>query len=159
MTDEVPPSKLYLDTNIFCAAFEGPGPYSEILGAMFEALEGQPKRAVTSELTLAELLGSEAPSLGWAKQTRLYHDLLLWRRFIDLQPVSRAVLLETADYRRAARRSGRRIKLPDSIHVVTAIKSGCDFVISADKRFLVPSPLRIDLDSDGIATIKSMFDA
>jgi predicted nucleic acid-binding protein len=67
-------------------------------------------------------------------QRRNYLNLILWSRIFDLRPVSREILIETAEYRR-----GTPIpKLPDAIHVVTAIRAGCRTILSADSRLKLP---------------------
>jgi predicted nucleic acid-binding protein len=85
--------------------------------------------AVTSELTLAEVLPRAS-----APRRRNYLDLLIWSRIFDLRPVSRDILIETAKYREAAGMP----KLPDAIHVVTAISAGCKTILSADLRLKLP---------------------
>jgi predicted nucleic acid-binding protein len=145
MTENSGMPKIYFDTSIFCNAF---------------VAKQKPKRIVTSELTLAELLGIEDPERGWARQNRFYLGLIIFSRFIDLRPVTRDILLKTGDYRRAARQGGRSVKLPDAIHVVTAINAGCRYVFTADKRFAVPYPLKtIFLDTDGVELIHKTLDA
>jgi len=121
---------VYVDTNVFVIAFETLGEHSEAAQAFFAALRNWRGRAITSELTLAELLApvSRAQSLPQAKRRRLYFDLLLWSGLIELRPVSREILIETAYLRKVARH-----KLPDAIHVVTAIRAGCAYFLSDDK--------------------------
>lgn len=48
--------KAYLDSNIFIYAVEAISPYAEALGPFLDALEDGTVEAVTSELTLAEVL-------------------------------------------------------------------------------------------------------
>jgi predicted nucleic acid-binding protein len=59
-----------------------------------------------------------------------YLDLLLWSGFIALIPVSRGILIETA-----ALRAISRFKLPDAVHLVSAVQSQCRFFVSADRDF------------------------
>ena len=82
--------------------------------------------AMTSELTLAELLG-EGNKNSLSLKRRVYLGLIVWSRFIELQPVMRGALLETADLRQHA-----ELKLPDVIHIVTAIRTKCQCFVSED---------------------------
>ena len=59
----------------------------------------------------------------------------LFRRIFDLQPVNRDILIETAEYRRTVGNP----KLPDAIHAVTAIRGGCQTVLSSDSRLRLPA--------------------
>jgi predicted nucleic acid-binding protein len=61
---------------------------------------------------------------------RAYLDLLLWSGFVALIPVSRNILIETAQMRAVG-----RLKLPDAVHLVSAIHVRSRFFISADKDF------------------------
>jgi predicted nucleic acid-binding protein len=129
MAEEINPVA-YLDTNVFLYAIEGPETISLPIKQLFVAARARPGALITSELTLAEVLG---PSDGQARPDpikRLYLDLMVWSRFIDLHPVSRRVLYETAELRRFA-----PLKLPDAIHLATAILAECRFFISRDRHF------------------------
>ena len=84
---------------------------------------------VTSELTLAEVLPKASDV-----QRRGYLGMIVWSQIFELRPVSRDILIETAEYREHAGMP----KLPDAIHVVTAIRAGCRTVLSADLRLKLP---------------------
>jgi predicted nucleic acid-binding protein len=119
--------------------------------------------AVTSELTLAELTAPTRRSGGisFVTRKRMYFNLLVANRFIDLSPVTRDVLWETADFRRQAMRQGRNLKLPDAIHVVTAIRSKCRYMMSSDLR-LGPLPNEMKLlsaEAEDIKLVRHLFDA
>jgi predicted nucleic acid-binding protein len=126
--------KLYLDSNVFIYALDGPPDVATKLEELFALFQVRAGVAVTSELSLAEVLPKAA---GW--QRRYYLDLIIWRQIFELRPVSRDVLIDTAKYRRAASLEGAGMpKLPDAVHVVTAIQSGCSVILSADLRLKVP---------------------
>mgnify|MGYP001100985632 CR=1 FL=1 len=129
MTEQNPASRLYLDANIFIYAIEGEPRIFDPLQELFGFLRTKKGTAVTSELTLAEVL-ARARDI----DRRNYLGLIVWSRVFDLQPVSREVLLETADYRKAAGMP----KLPDAIHAVTAIRAGCRTILSRDRRLRLP---------------------
>jgi predicted nucleic acid-binding protein len=74
---------------------------------------------------------------------RSYFDLIVWSRALELVPVSRDILIRTADYRRQIASTSSSIpKLPDAIHAVTAIHSRCRFVLSNDSRLKLPVEMR-----------------
>lgn len=141
--------RIYLDTNVFIRAFESPEVEAEPVKRLFEALRLDEKCAVTSELTLAEVLAPSKKGPELHIKRRFYLNLIIWSGFMDLQPVSRSILLETADLRKVASH-----KLPDAIHLVTAIQAGCSFFMSDDKGVKTPAPMRKILpDQSGVATI------
>ena len=88
---------------------------------------------MTSELTLAEVLaGPELPHSPLVRRT--YLELIVFSKFLDLVPISRESLCESADLRFAHREThGKKLKLADAIHLVTAIRSKCRYFVSADK--------------------------
>ena len=121
---------VYLDTCIFIAVFEAVGPVSEPLVRLFTAFERKPGIAVTSELTLAELL-APIKRQPWDIEDRrqaTYLTLFDDGHFIDLQPVSRSILLTTTIVRRETPQ-----RLPDAIHIATALEVGCRFFMSSDE--------------------------
>jgi predicted nucleic acid-binding protein len=121
--------RLYLDANVFIYAIEGNADIADPLRQLFDLFRARRGIGVTSELTLAEVL----PKASYA-QRRNYLNMIVWSRIFDLHAVSRDILIETAKYRETAGMP----KLPDSIHVVTAIRAGCRTIISADLRLKLP---------------------
>lgn len=122
----------YLDTNVFIDALEGEESLSAPAKALFDAARAKPGALVTSELTLAEVL---APSGGKARPAdlqRSYIDLIEWSGFIDLRPVSREVIYETVKLRQHV---PPKVKLPDAIHLATAILAGCRYLVTRDQQF------------------------
>lgn len=87
---------------------------------------------VTSELTFAEVLAppQRKGALPLSTKKRVYLDLLLWSRAFDLVPVSLDILIETAKLRKVA-----RLKLPDAIHLVSAIRRDYKFFVCDDNDF------------------------
>jgi predicted nucleic acid-binding protein len=129
-TDDVP--RVYLDANVFIYAIEGNADIADPLRQLFDLFRANRGIGVTSELTLAEVLPRASNA-----QRRNYLNMIVWSRIFDLRPVSRDILIETAKYREKARKAGMP-KLPDAIHVVTAIRAGCRTVLSADLRLKLP---------------------
>lgn len=150
MTDGV---LVYLDTNAFRDLVEGEPAISEPMQILFHALQRQPGRGITSELTLAEIL---APSRSGRKRpphlVRAYMNMLVWGRFLSLQPVSRTVLMETVRLR-ATSVTGR-LKLPDAIHLATAILSGCQLFVSRDRGIPMPEAMRrVEIDDTAVRDV------
>jgi predicted nucleic acid-binding protein len=129
MTDSDAVPRLYLDANVFIYAIEGNADIADPLRQLFELFRARRGIGVTSELTLAEVLPKASDV-----QRRSYLNMIVWSQIFDLHPVSRDILIETAEYREYAGMP----KLPDAIHVVTAIRAGCRRVLSADLRLKLP---------------------
>ena len=146
---------VYVDANPFIYAIEGEDAVARPLNDLFALFRQRPGMAITSELTLAEVLPKARPPA----VRRAYLDLIVWSGIFDLKPVTRGVLVETADYRRVAASllpDGRQAmpKLPDAIHVVTAIRSGCPIVLSTDNRLKVPVGVRlVEADAAGVVAL------
>ena len=122
-------ARVYLDANVFIYALEGNSDVADPLRELFGLFRHRRGTGVTSELTLAEVLAGASDA-----QRRNYLNLIVGSRIFDLQPVSRDVLIETAAYRRQAGMP----KLPDAIHVVTAIRADCRTILSADVGLKLP---------------------
>jgi len=129
MTDSDAVPRLYLDANVFIYAVEGNADVADPLLQLFDLFRAGRGIGVTSELTLAEVLPKTS-----SMQRRSYLNMIVWSRIFDLRPVSQDILIETAEYRE---RAGMP-KLPDAIHVVTAIRAECRTVLSADLRLKLP---------------------
>jgi predicted nucleic acid-binding protein len=146
MTDRRHNRRIYFDANAFIYAIEGVDEISALLHSLFAALKHQARSACTSEFTLAEVL----PKAN-VVQRRSYFTLILHSGLFDLLPVTRDILIETADYgKNRARPSfeveGSMPKLPDAVHVVTAIKAGCNTFVSFDRGL----KLHVGLDRVGL---------
>jgi predicted nucleic acid-binding protein len=122
MTDSDAVPRLYLDANVFIYAIEGNADIADPLRQLFDLFRARRGIGVTSEPKASDV------------QRRSYLNLIVWSQIFDLHPVSRDILIETAEYREYAGMP----KLPDAIHVVTAIRAGCRRVLSADLRLKLP---------------------
>jgi predicted nucleic acid-binding protein len=132
-SEEIP--KLYLDADVFIYAIEGNAVIADPLRQLFDLFRAKRGIGVTSELTLAEVLPKAS-----TVQRRSYLNMIVWNGIFDLHPVSRDILIETSEYRKMASMPECAMpKLPDAIHVVTAIRSGCRKVLSADARLKFPA--------------------
>lgn len=143
MTDEARAPSIYVDANPFIYFVEGGADTASCLKPFFDLLRHKPGSAVTSELTLAEVLPKARPDA-----RRIYLNLIVWNNLFHLQPVTREILLDTAEYRRTFMRTlanGQIImpKLPDAIHVVTAARSRRRAFLSADRGLKLPPGMSV----------------
>jgi predicted nucleic acid-binding protein len=145
-------SRVYFDTNVFILLVEGEPERAAIIRRLFDELRKYNSSAVTSELILGEVLAPprRKGALELHIKKRIYLDLVVWSGFIELIPVSRDLLIETANLRNVSRH-----KLPDAVHVVSAIRSRCTYFLSNDvdaKR--VPTQMQwVRPDEQGVATV------
>jgi predicted nucleic acid-binding protein len=129
--------KVYLDTNIFIAAYESSGARSDHAFWILSAIEQGEIRGVTSELTLAELIPGPAED-GDNELVDAYKQLLNNGPNMEVRPVTRDTLI-----RSALLRVGRPgLKLPDAVHCATALLAACTAIIT-DRRMPKNIGLRI----------------
>jgi predicted nucleic acid-binding protein len=123
------PSRIYLDANVFIYFVEGEAVVATAMRGLFACLAKNRSLAVTSELTLAEVLAPprRQTALSLPSKRRLYLDLMMEGGFVQLEPVSRNILIENASLRLAS-----ACKLADAIHLVTAARTECEFFMSGD---------------------------
>jgi predicted nucleic acid-binding protein len=129
MVASVTAARIYLDANVFIAAYESRGARSDHAWWVLDAIEADEFQAVTSELTLAEVLVGPVRD-GDDELAGRYHDILASGDGFEVAAVERKVLIEAAMLRGLS----RSLKLPDAIHVATARLRGCQFVVTDDRR-------------------------
>jgi predicted nucleic acid-binding protein len=134
--------RVYLDTNVFIYTVEGFSNLEDELRRLFEAIDVGQLTATTSELTLAETLVKPFAE-GNKEYQEAYRKLLRRRRFFQLRPVSRNVLLEAARIR-----VDTALKLPDAIHLATARSAGCHTLITNDPDFRKAADIPVVMLSD-----------
>ena len=154
---EPSPSLIYLDTNVFIKAVEGLDDAAAPAKTLINALRRQRSGiAATSEITFAEVLAppKRTDAMPLPMKRRAYLDLLLWSGFVALVPVSRDILVETAELRAIG-----RFKLPDAVHLVSAIRVQCRFFVSADRDFeKMPEGLqRLKCDHDDLPRLLELL--
>ena len=130
---------VYLDTNILIYAVEGYEPEAAFLQGLLAALEEGRFAAVTSELTLAEVLVKPF-GLGREDAVAAYAELLTPSDRLTVLPVDRAILVEAARQRAAL-----GMPMPDAVHVATALAAGCDLFLTNDRRLRMPPGLAKEL--------------
>jgi predicted nucleic acid-binding protein len=142
---------VYIDTNVFIIAFESPLELATPVQKLLLGIREKLLSAVTSELTLAELLAPivSPQALVPSQRRRLYLDLLTRSRLVELRPVTRDILIQTAELRETT-----PCKLPDAIHVTTAVQAKCGFFLSKDRRMQVPPGMtQLGPDHSGVDRI------
>jgi predicted nucleic acid-binding protein len=121
------PASIYLDTNILILFKEVQSPEQEKLAALLAACRTSGKIPFTSLLTYSELLVKPLAE-GHRELVQAYEGWLGGDVWLNTVPLSPAVLL-TASLIRA---QSRKTKLPDAIHLASAIFAGCSVLLSAD---------------------------
>lgn len=120
---------VYLDANIFIATFEGaPGQaLSRELGQLFAQAAAGRLMLATSALTLSEILVRPI-ALRHETLTRRYLQMFrVGLPWLNIYPIDQDILI-----RAAAIRAERRMKLPDALHVATALEHRVARFLTAD---------------------------
>jgi predicted nucleic acid-binding protein len=130
-------ARLYLDANIFIYFVEGHPAFANALALLFRGIDEGSIIAVTSELTLAEVLVKPLAD-GKPGIAEVYENVLATASKIQMTPVSRDLLLASARLR--AEWGG---KLFDAIHIATALASNCDILLTEDRGIRTPPALTI----------------
>ena len=137
---------IYLDANVFIDAYEGEPSLSEPAKALLDHLRRERGLAVTSELSLAEVLvrpETEGNVIG----KRAYLDLLVWSGCVELVPVTRDLLYLSARLRGV---HSPKLRLADSIHLATSVERRCQVFVSRDAGIVPPDGARrMQADRDG----------
>jgi len=130
--------RIYLDSNVFIAAFEHVGAHSDHAWWIFHAIEQGDIVGVTSEITLAEILVKPIES-GAEDMASGYDHMIVPGPNFEVLPVKRDVLIAAAGIR--ARRSS--VKLPDAIHLASALALDCSAFITGDRRINAPDGIKV----------------
>jgi len=130
-------SLIYLDANAFIYAIEPGTPWTDELRRFFEKLHTGERKAVTSELTLAEVLPKPL-ALGATDLILAYETLLSAESPIEVLAINRMVLHQAASLRGQS-----KLKLADAIHAATALYANCTDFLSNDIRLLGLLPPRL----------------
>jgi predicted nucleic acid-binding protein len=136
MTDA--PPRVYLDANVFVAAFEHVGAYSNHAWLVIHAVENGEITAGTSEITFAEILVKPL-ELGATDLVDAYEKMIVSGSHFEVLPMRRDILIVAAGLR--AHRAS--IRLPDAVHVATAQALSCRFFISDDRRLALPDGMQM----------------
>lgn len=120
----------YLDSSIIIYAFEtANATVLPALGALFADLGSGATRARTSLVTRAEVLVKPFRERQ-DDLVRAYRDILSGTQDIAVQPVDAAIVDRAAELRAAH----RILRLPDALHLATAVLCECRYFLTSDKR-------------------------
>lgn len=136
-------SQIYLDVNIWIYALEQHPLYSQALTELFQQIDQKTLTVVTSELSLAEALVKPMRDQDIARQTK-YRQLFSSRSNLRVIPVQRAILIEAARQRAVS----SSLKLPDAIHLATAVILKCTTLLTNDQKFKGLSSLPVVILSE-----------
>lgn len=134
--------RTYLDTNVFIYALEGEGKFVRDLTDLFTAIESAELPTVTCELTLAELLVKPFREKD-AKGEQRCRESVLSRQGLTVVPIDVSILVESARLRAAV-----GLRLPDAIHIASALIAGCEVFLTNDRRLRAVSGLEVLLLSE-----------
>lgn len=122
--------RLYIDSNIFIYMFESDDERAEALSELFSI---QTPTGVdffaTSELTLSELL-VRPYRMSDDGLIRTYSRWITPNSFLTVAPVERGILQHAA----RLRAKYATLRLPDAIHLATALALRCTHFLSGDER-------------------------
>lgn len=121
--------KVYLDTNIFIYALEGAEPWAAILREVFSSLEAGEWQAVSSNLSVAECL-IQPFALSREDLVRIYRAALSQSTHLTMVPLHEEILVSAARLR-----AQHKFKLPDALHIATALDQGCTAMLTNDAGF------------------------
>ncbi len=114
-------------------------PWVRRVKPFFQALDNGRFRAVTSSLTLAEVLVHPFRNQRFDLAAE-YRQLLLGARNLRTIPVSPAIAEQAGELRPRF-----SFRTPDAIQVATAIQAGAEWFITNDKKLRVPGLLQFVL--------------
>jgi predicted nucleic acid-binding protein len=123
-------SRLYVDTNIFIYAFENRDALAEKLLELISLNEGRERPFLAmSELVLAELMVAPLKASN-ATPVELYDNISIGNAFVSVAAITRDVLWHAAQLRSQV----ASLRLPDAIHLSTAMLLQCTHFLTADTR-------------------------
>ena len=126
MTAVEPGSVVYLDTAPLIYAIEEHPDYGTAVGHLLQAIDEGRLEALTSTLTLAELLVKPF-ELDRTDLVRAYRSVLTGSAGMRVAPVDVEVAVEAARIR-----SAHRVRLADAVHLATAVHGGADVFVTND---------------------------
>jgi predicted nucleic acid-binding protein len=119
--------RVLIDTSIWIYHFEQHAIFGANAGQVIERLEDGAFRGIASELTLLELTVRPL-QLGRQDAADDYETLLSYFPNLELEPISRQILLEAA-----ALRARFRLRTPDAIQLATGLHAGATLAITNDE--------------------------
>jgi len=120
-------ARVYLDANIIVYAVEGFEAYAEPINELLGGMDSGKLVAFSSAMTLAEVLVKPKQDHD-AYLERAFKAFLRSSRAFELLPVTIDVLEKAAELRATT-----KLKLPDAIHVATAVAWGATSLLTNDR--------------------------
>ena len=131
-----------LDSCVWIYHLENHPGYAALTRQVLEAVEGGSWRAVSSELTLLEILVRPL-QLSLPDVADEYELLLSSFPHLSLDSISRDILLQAAEIRAL-----HGLRTPDAIVVATAIAAGATLLITNDRHFSRVSGIQVSCLSE-----------
>lgn len=119
--------RLYIETAPLIYYVEENPAYVARMDAIVDAIEHSSIEAVSSVITLTEVL-AQPMKLGNASLEQEYRDILLNSEGFRVLPIS-ARIAEAA----AGLRARHNLRTPDALHIAAAVDAGCDAFLTNDK--------------------------
>jgi predicted nucleic acid-binding protein len=131
-----------IDTSVWIYHFEQNPKLAGPAGRVIEGLEAGKFRGIASELTLLELTVRPL-QLGRQDVADDYEILLGYFPNLELQPISREVLLEAAGLR-----ARHRLRTPGAIQIATGVRFGATLAVTNDQGWRDQSMIETIILSD-----------
>ncbi len=138
-------NQVYLDTNIWIYALEGYPAFIQELTMLFQAIDQGILTAVTSELSLAEVLVKPLQTQNSGLESTYKHAISSAPHLLVI-PVQRDILIQAAVVRATT-----SLKLPDAIHAATAFSAQCSTFLTNDQHFQVLTSMSVTFLSEVIS--------
>jgi len=138
---------IYFDTNVFIYSIEGHEKYYAWLQKLFNYVYAQKILIITSELTLAECLVKPVKE-GNTVAIDAFKTHIKSNDAMAVKHVSREILIRSATVR-----SEMGLKLPDAIHMATAMSQSCKTFVTNDKKLISPEGIDRVYLSDAVISL------
>ncbi|WP_158541660.1 type II toxin-antitoxin system VapC family toxin [Pelagibacterium lacus] len=125
----MPFEKIYLDSNVFISVAAGEVSGIGAAVVQFATTAAPSPKFATSELALSEVLVHPFRFNDTVLASQ-YRSLIVGHSWIEALAVEREILIEAA----ALRARNGYLKLPDAIHISTALACGCSHMLTDDRR-------------------------
>lgn len=134
--------RVLIDTSIWIYHFEQHAKLAKPAGRLIGSLEDGKFRGIVSELTLLEVTVRPL-QLGRLDVADDYEILLSYFPNLDLEPVSREILLDAAGLR-----ARYRLRTPDAIMLATGLRMGATLAVTNDEAWRAVPVIEIAMLSD-----------
>jgi len=130
-------SRLFLDSAPVIYYIDGNSEYLSVMDSIFESLNSEQIRAVTSPVTLAECLVLPIRQNDLEKQ-RVFVEILTALELADFVKTDAAIAQRAAEIR-----VRYQLKLPDALQLATALVSNCEAFLTNDGQLKRVAELRV----------------